>query len=184
MDSPPVTAGNDKRGEGIKILGNLPYAITSPILEKILAWPGWQTGVFLIQREVGERIRSRPGSRAFGILSLAVQLYADVETILNVKPGAFSPPPRVRSMVIRLRRKSALPLADRAIPAFFDLVHAAFSHRRKTLANSLALFIQAPKARVGSWLATHQVSPDRRAETLTLAEYAHLAPLWEIFRRE
>src|SRR4029077_14783678 len=124
----------------IKILGNLPYAITSPIFEKILVWPGWMTGVFLIQREVGERMRSAPGSRTFGILSLAVQLFADVDRICRVPPGSFQPPPRVDSMVLRLRRKHERLLADSEIPAFFDLAHAAFAHRRKTVANCLALY--------------------------------------------
>ena len=91
----------------VKILGNLPYSITSPIFEKLMGWTGWGVGVFLIQREVAERIASRPGSRAYGILSLAVQLFADAETLLTVPPGAFKPPPEVTSCVIRLRRKNA-----------------------------------------------------------------------------
>jgi 16S rRNA (adenine1518-N6/adenine1519-N6)-dimethyltransferase len=168
----------------IKILGNLPYAITSPIFEKILAWPGWNTGVFLIQREVGERMRSAPGSRTFGILSLAVQLFADVEMIRSVPPGAFQPPPRVVSIILRLRRKRERLLPDSDIPAFFDLAHAAFAHRRKTLANSLALHTHAPKANVETWLATQNVQGSLRAESLSLQDYAHLANPWAIFRRE
>jgi 16S rRNA (adenine1518-N6/adenine1519-N6)-dimethyltransferase len=103
----------------IKILGNLPYSITAPIFEKILAWPGWRTGVFLIQREVGERMKSGPGSKVFGVLSLAVQLFADVESICLVKPGAFVPPPEVTSIVVRLRRRATLPIAEEDVPAFF-----------------------------------------------------------------
>lgn len=168
----------------IKVLGNLPYSITSPIFEKLLAWPGWQTGVFLIQKEVAERIRSGPGSRTFGVLSLAVQLFAEVEWILAVKPGAFVPPPQVHSAVIRLRKKAALPLAETLIPAFFDLVHAAFSHRRKTLANSLALFSALPKKKVEEWLTAQSVRGEVRAESLPLAEYVRLASPWALFRRE
>jgi 16S rRNA (adenine1518-N6/adenine1519-N6)-dimethyltransferase len=168
----------------IKILGNLPYAIAAAIFEKILAWPGWQTGVFLVQREVGERMLSGPGSRTFGVLSLAVQLYAEGETILKVKPGAFTPPPRVTSLVIRLHRKKSPALEGRDVAAFFDLVHAAFSHRRKTLANSLALYTRRSKAEVESWLATHLGDARQRAETLALSDYVHLAPLWYVFRRE
>jgi 16S rRNA (adenine1518-N6/adenine1519-N6)-dimethyltransferase len=88
----------------VKLLGNLPYSITSPIFEKILAWPHWETGVFLIQKEVAERMRSAEGSRVYGILSLAVQLFATVESLLTVGPGAFQPPPEVDSSVFRLRR--------------------------------------------------------------------------------
>jgi 16S rRNA (adenine1518-N6/adenine1519-N6)-dimethyltransferase len=168
----------------IKILGNLPYAITAPIFEKILAWPGWVTGVFLVQREVGNRMRSLPGSKVFGILSLAVQLFAEVEAIAKVKPGSFSPPPNVMSMVIRLRRRRTLPLAEKDLPAFFDLAHAAFSHRRKTLVNSLALFAQLPKKNVEAWLAQQRVNASARAESLELQEYVRLAVPWAIFRRE
>jgi 16S rRNA (adenine1518-N6/adenine1519-N6)-dimethyltransferase len=168
----------------IKVLGNLPYSITAPIFEKLLAWPGWETGVFLIQREVGERIRAQAGSRTFGILSLAVQLFADVELIAQVKPGAFVPPPKVTSVVIRLRRKPALPLAAETMPAFFDLAHAAFSHRRKTLANSLALFSGIDKKKIETWLASQRIAATARAESLALAEYLRLSDPWRIFRRE
>lgn len=168
----------------IKILGNLPYSITSPIFEKILAWPHWDTGVFLIQREVADRMRSEPGSRIYGILSLAVQLFAKVENIIQVKPGAFVPPPQVMSTVIRLRRKAAAEVPEKQIPAFFDLVHAAFAHRRKTLANSLAFYANLPKEKITLWLKRQRMSPDRRAETLGLPEYAQMAEAWSIFRRE
>jgi 16S rRNA (adenine1518-N6/adenine1519-N6)-dimethyltransferase len=168
----------------IKVLGNLPYSITSPIFEKILAWPGWQTGVFLIQREVGDRMRSGPGSKVYGVLSLAIQLFADVEAIATVKPGAFVPPPNVTSLIVRLRRRLQPALPEPEIPAFFDLVHAAFSHRRKTLANSLALFADCPKKKVEAWLLHQRVSAQARAETLELADYARMAAAWAFFRRE
>lgn len=168
----------------IKILGNLPYAITSPIFEKFLPWSGWSSGVFLIQREVGDRILAQAGSKTFGILSLAVQLFAEPKKVGLVKPGSFRPPPNVMSMILRLQRRTALPLGAESIPAFFDLAHAAFAHRRKTLANSLALFTQAPKARVEAWLSQHAIAPQRRAETLALADYVYLAGPWAIFRRE
>src|SRR5262249_48300566 len=154
------------------------YSITSPIFEKLLPWPLWDRGVFLIQREVGERIISGPGSKQFGILSLAVQVFAEVEKILRVPPGAFRPPPRVMSMVIRLRRKIRRPLADTDIPAFFDLAHAAFSHRRKTLANSLALFSEIPRPAVEKWLALQRINGQCRAETLAVADYVRLSVPW------
>ncbi len=168
----------------VRILGNLPYSITSPIFEKLLAWPKWETGVFLIQKEVAERIQSAPGSRTFGILSLAVQLFASVETIVQVTPQAFLPPPKVFSTVIRLRRKQRPELAEKYIPAFFDLAHAAFSHRRKVLANSLALFADLPKEKTQGWLVQMGVEPTRRAETLALNDFVKMAEAWSIFRRE
>ncbi len=168
----------------IKILGNLPYSITSPIFEKIMPWTGWETGVFLIQREVAERIASRPGSRAYGILTLAVQLFAEVETLLQVKPGAFVPPPKVSSSVIRLRRKKQPAVSAARSRDFFDLVHGAFAHRRKTIANSLAFSTRIARGEVEKWLLRHKVSPSARAETLALGDYAQLADAWSIFRRE
>jgi 16S rRNA (adenine1518-N6/adenine1519-N6)-dimethyltransferase len=168
----------------VKVLGNLPYSITSPIFEKLLTWPKWETGVFLIQREVGARMQAKAGSRTYGILSLAVQLFAEVESILTVKPGAFVPPPNVTSLIVRLRRRPAPALAERDIPAFFDLAHAAFSHRRKTLANSLSLFAEIPKKNVEQWLQQQGVHGPLRAESLELVEYARLAAPWAIFRRE
>jgi 16S rRNA (adenine1518-N6/adenine1519-N6)-dimethyltransferase len=168
----------------IKILGNLPYAITSPIFEKLMSWSGWDVGVFLIQREVAERIASAPGSRAYGILSLAVQLFADAEIILQVKPGAFVPPPKVTSCVLRLRRKPIPLIPSEQTRDFFDLVHGAFSHRRKTIANSLAFFSGIARADIEKWLLERGVPPSARAETITLAQYAQMAVAWSIFRRE
>ncbi|MFA5975312.1 MAG: 16S rRNA (adenine(1518)-N(6)/adenine(1519)-N(6))-dimethyltransferase RsmA [Elusimicrobiota bacterium] len=174
----------DDARQPMKILGNLPYSITSPIFEKILTWPAWDTGVFLIQREVADRMRSGPGSRSFGILSLAVQLFAKVELILNVKPGAFRPPPKVQSAVIRLRRKVRPDVPPETIPSFFDLAHGAFAHRRKTLGNSLSYHSGLAKKAVENWLKQQSVDPGKRAETLELEDYVRLSEKWAIFRRE
>jgi 16S rRNA (adenine1518-N6/adenine1519-N6)-dimethyltransferase len=168
----------------VKLLGNLPYSITSPIFEKILAWPHWETGVFLIQKEVAERMRSAEGSRVYGILSLAVQLFATVESLLTVGPGAFQPPPEVDSSVVRLRRKPRPEVAADELPAFFDLVHGAFAHRRKTLGNSLALHTGVDKKKVENWLRAQEISPSLRAEMLALRAYARLTAPWRVFRRE
>ncbi len=168
----------------IKVLGNLPYSITSPIFEKVMAWPGWDIAVFLIQREVAERIAAKPGSRSFGILSLAVQLFAETQMIHQVKPGAFMPPPRVDSTVIKLRRKPKLLVSQEDIPAFFDLAHGAFAHRRKTIANSLAMHADVARSEVEKWLTKHGLSAGLRAEAVPLEEYARLAGPWSVFRRE
>lgn len=167
----------------IRVLGNLPYAVTSPIFEKLLAWPGWDIGVFMVQKEVADRAKSGPGSRAFGILSLAIQLFADVEGVCDVPPEAFAPPPNVMSAVIRLRRKQSAALPAEAVSDFFDLAHAAFAHRRKTLANSLAMHSGKEKKWVERWLQKEGVEPLARAESLGLADYVRLASSWAIFRR-
>ncbi len=177
-------AGRGEGREGVKILGNLPYSITSPIFEKLMPWEAWNVGVFLIQREVAARIAAHPGSRDYGILSLAVQLFADAETVLQVKPGAFLPPPLVSSSVIRLRRKARLLLPLEEIPDFFDVLHGAFAHRRKTITNSLAFHSKIARAEVEKWLGSHGIAPSARAETVTLEDYAKLSRAWSIFRRE
>jgi len=174
----------DPKQYPIKVLGNLPYSITSPIFEKLMTWPGWDVGVFLIQREVAERIASQPGSRVYGILTLAVQIFADVEILLQVKPGAFNPPPRVISSVIRLRRKKQADIPSDRLPDFFDLVHGAFAHRRKTIANSLALHTGVARVVVEKWLVAQAISPLARAETLGAADFGKLTDAWAIFRRE
>ncbi len=168
----------------IRVMGNLPYSITSPIFEKIMSWSKWDVAIFLIQKEVAERIASRPGSKVFGVLSLAVQLFAEAEILFDVAPESFNPPPRVTSTVIRLRRKQSPDLSAEKIPFFFDLVHGAFAHRRKTIANSLALHSGIARVEVEKWLLKNNAVPSARAEILGLAEYARLADAWSIFRRE
>ena len=149
-----------------------------------MPWTAWETGVFLIQREVAARITAQPGSRDYGILTLAVQLFEEAEMILHVQPGAFLPPPKVSSSVIRLRRKAHPLVAQTAIPDFFDLVHGAFAHRRKTIANSLAFHTKIPRPEVEKWLTANGLRPQARAETVALADYVKLSNAWSIFRRE
>jgi len=98
------------------VAGNLPYYITSPILERVLSLRGqWPRAVFLVQKEVAERLNAVPGSRDFGFLSVQTQFYAQVELLMNVPPGAFRPPPKVDSAVVRLTPRAELP----ADPALF-----------------------------------------------------------------
>ena len=170
--------------EKIKVLGNIPYSITAPIFEKLLAWPGWDTGVFLIQREVADRMRAHEGSKAFGILTLAIQLFAEVELIAGVPPEAFAPPPEVHSSVIRLRRKAQAGLPPEDIPAFFDFARAAFGHRRKTIVNSLSMATALPKNELSKWLQSQQLNPALRAEAIPLADFVRIARPWAIYRRE
>lgn len=174
----------DAHRHPVKVLGNLPYSITSPIFEKLMPWSGWSIGVFLIQMEVAERVQAREGSRAFGLLTLAVQLFAEAEKVLTVPPGAFAPPPEVTSAVIRLRRR-ARPLVDSGrLADFFDFARGAFSHRRKTLANSLALHTGAGRAAIETWLEKWGIDGRVRAEDLSLDHYVKMAEPWSFFRRE
>ncbi|HWR50650.1 MAG TPA: 16S rRNA (adenine(1518)-N(6)/adenine(1519)-N(6))-dimethyltransferase RsmA [Bryobacteraceae bacterium] len=118
------------------VAGNLPYYITSPIVERVLAMgPLLQRAVFLVQREVAERLAASPGSRDYGYLTVHTQLFAEARYLFRVPPGAFSPPPKVDSAVVLLTPRT-LPVAD--IHGFLEFASRAFRQKRKTLRNNLA----------------------------------------------
>lgn len=118
------------------VCGNIPYYITGPILRKTLALgPQLVRGVFLVQREVADRLAAKPGSRDYGFLSAAAQALCEVERICHVRAGAFRPPPKVDSAVVRLTPLAAPRVADYA--AFVDFAARCFRHKRKTLRNNL-----------------------------------------------
>jgi len=117
------------------IAGNLPYYITSPIIEKFLSLDQrFPVAVFLMQWEVAERLLANPGTRDYGYLTVATRLSCDVELICEVAPSAFAPPPKVNSGAIRFRRKTIIP---RELPELLKFVGRCFAHKRKTLRNNL-----------------------------------------------
>ncbi|MEQ1884493.1 MAG: 16S rRNA (adenine(1518)-N(6)/adenine(1519)-N(6))-dimethyltransferase RsmA [Bryobacteraceae bacterium] len=122
------------------IAGNLPYYITSPILDKVFALEGqWQRAVFLVQAEVAERITADPGSRDFGYLSVLAQIHSHAENLFPVSKEAFRPPPKVESAVIRLiPRDAAAEMGIRDVPGFLKFAQVCFRQKRKTLRNNLA----------------------------------------------
>jgi 16S rRNA (adenine1518-N6/adenine1519-N6)-dimethyltransferase len=118
------------------IAGNLPYYITSPILERIFALRGaWERAVFLVQAEVAARLAAIPGTRDFGYLSVLVQVHARVELLFDVPRDAFRPPPKVESAVVRL---TPLPLEAADMDGFLRFAQLCFRQKRKTLRNNLA----------------------------------------------
>jgi 16S rRNA (adenine1518-N6/adenine1519-N6)-dimethyltransferase len=121
------------------IVGNLPYYITSPILEKVFALGGnWSSAVFLVQAEVADRITAVPGTRDFGYLSVLAQVHSHAEQLFGVPREAFRPPPKVESAVIRLTPRN--PVEDFGIEdagAFLRFAQTCFRHKRKTLRNNL-----------------------------------------------
>lgn len=116
------------------IAGNLPYYITSPIIEKVFATPGWTRGVFLVQKEVADRITASPGTRDYGYLTVNVAAFSQAELLFSVPRAAFSPPPKVESAVVRLTPRDT-PLPNTT--AFLEFASCAFRHKRKTLRNNL-----------------------------------------------
>ena len=156
----------------LALAGNLPYHLTSPILFSILDQaPHVSRAVFLLQREVAERLAAPPGSRDWGLLSVLLQREAEVSLERLVSRGAFWPPPRVDSAVLQvLLRPPADPVIDPA--RFRRLVKAGFAQRRKTLRNALGR--AAPPEMLAAAFEAAGVDPVRRGETLTLAEWAAL----------
>lgn len=158
----------------LAVVGNLPYHLTSPILFSLIDQTDHVLrAVFLLQREVAERLAAPPGSRDWGVLSVLLQREADVSVERIVPAGAFWPPPKVASAVLcALFRPPADPVADPA--RFRRLVKAGFAQRRKTLRNALeAGKIAEPDALRGA-LETAGIDPARRGETLDLGEWATL----------
>ncbi|MGC3996029.1 MAG: 16S rRNA (adenine(1518)-N(6)/adenine(1519)-N(6))-dimethyltransferase RsmA [Anaeromyxobacter sp.] len=158
----------------LSVAGNLPYHLTSPILFSLLDHaPRIRRAVFLLQREVAERLAAPPGSRDWGLLSVLLQREADVSVERRVPPGAFWPPPRVESAVLcAWFRDAAEPVADPA--RFRRLVKAGFAQRRKTLRNALEAGRVVEPERLAAALAAAGIDPGRRGETLTVAEWAAL----------
>ncbi len=154
----------------LRVLGNLPYNISTPLLFHLLAQAEHiQDMHFMLQKEVVDRLAATPGHADYGRLSVMVQLHCRVEPLFTVAPGAFRPPPRVDSTVVRLLPYREPPVVLNDPAGFARLVTRAFGQRRKTLRNSLrGLLEPAAIAAVG-------VDPGARPETLTLTEFAALS---------
>jgi 16S rRNA (adenine1518-N6/adenine1519-N6)-dimethyltransferase len=166
--------------EPVRIIGNLPYNVSSPILFRLLELHR-KTGrlidaSLMLQREVAERIGAAPGSRETGVLSLMVQLDADVESVLTLPPGAFRPAPKVWSAVVRVRfRPPTVTLSADSRRLFETLVRSIFVQRRKTLANALRTLATSLGVEPRAVLLSAGIDPSRRPETLHVADVAKLA---------
>ena len=169
--------GIEFRPEPVKVIGNLPYYITSDILLRLFDYSKYfESIVILVQREVADRIAAEPGSRDYGLLSATAQLYARVEKLFTLPPGAFAPPPKVHSTALRLtlapRHKELGLDGDGPTKGFIDFLKLSFGQKRKTLWNNLKS--NYPEARLRAALAQAGVNPAARAETLSLKESAAL----------
>ena len=170
----------EERKEGfsgcVKIIGNLPYYITTPIIMKLLE-DGIQADsiTVMMQKEVADRIRSGPGSRTYGAISVAVQYYCTVEEIMKVPRDVFIPRPKVDSAVLKLTLRDEPSVAPSDKKAFFACVKAGFGQRRKTLLNSLTGYLDMSKEDVGKILALADIDPRRRAETLSIQEFSRIS---------
>lgn len=158
-----------------KIIGNLPYAVVSPIVQKILTWKGWSRAAFMVQKEVGERLIARPDTPEYGILSISVQCRAKVRTLFAVPRGCFRPVPNVESVVIGLEPLPEPLIQPKDEERFFRAVRAGFAHRRKTLLNSLKFEIDRPAEELAAAIRAARLDPGTRAETLGIDDFRRLA---------
>lgn len=162
-------------GAKLRVAGNLPYYITSPILRRLAAnHPALDLAVLMVQREVGDRVTASPGSRDYGLLSVLVQAHGAVEPLFTLPPSAFSPPPQVHSMVFRWRFAPRFKELQVEESGFLRLAAQAFAQKRKTLANNLRAAGLAPAA-VLEALASAGIAPQARTESLSIDS---LAALW------
>jgi 16S rRNA (adenine1518-N6/adenine1519-N6)-dimethyltransferase len=159
-------------GRRLVILGNLPYNISSPLIFHLLeAASAIKRAVFMVQKEVGERLVATPGRKNYGVLSVLLPAYAQVTPLFSVGPSQFYPPPRVESLVLRVEFRDA-PLVDTETYARLRrVVNVTFQQRRKTLRNGLRSLWQGDPAELAAVLQRAGIDPQRRPETLTLDEF-------------
>lgn len=157
---------------GLRIVGNLPYNISTPLLFHLLEYADHiEDMLFMLQREVVERICSVPGSRRYGRLSVMLQYHYETDQLFTIGPDAFSPPPRIESAMIRLRPWSEPRYRQTDMKVFSQIVKAAFAQRRKTLRNALKGIVSSSQLReIG-------IAPSSRAEILPIEAYVSLANL-------
>ncbi len=158
----------------LSVLGNLPYYITSPILQHLFAHERVvRRAVVMVQREVAERMAAQPGTRDYGLLSVLCRMHAQTELLFDLPPEAFSPPPNVHSAVVRLEFAPHQPQLGVEPAAFRRFLNAAFAQKRKTIANNLRAAGYASPAVAGA-LAACALKPAVRAEEMSVDELAGL----------
>ena len=163
--------GIELKPQPVKVVGNLPYYITSDILLRLFAFSKYfESIVIMVQKEVADRIAAEPGGRDYGMLSATAQLYARVEKLFTLPPEAFAPPPKVHSAVLRLTIDPQQERLGVAGDGFIDFLRLSFGQKRKTLWNNLKEKYEA--AGLKSALAEAHVKPNVRAETLSLQQSA------------
>lgn len=164
-------------GSKVKVVGNLPYYVTTPILEYLVEnREGVSMAVVMVQREVAERLASGPGSKSYGSLTCFVQYHAAIEYIHTVSKGSFYPEPDVDSSVIKLTMRVNPPVDVRDEGLLFKIIRGAFNQRRKTIINSLSRepVLDMPKDMLTSKLRIAKVDPSARPETLSLEDFARI----------
>jgi 16S rRNA (adenine1518-N6/adenine1519-N6)-dimethyltransferase len=167
----------------MRVAGNLPYNISSPILFALLSaekrgQPPFLDATLMLQREVADRLVARPGTKEYGVLTIFTAVHADVERLLSLPPGAFRPPPKVHSAVVRLTFVPPRVSPDLA-PTFERMVRVMFMQRRKTLGNALRPFALSIGRDTASALSAAGIDPGKRPEALGLDALVRLAAVFK-----
>lgn len=171
-------ASEEHAGRPVKVVANLPYYITTPIIMGLFEHDvPVESITVMVQKEVADRMQTGPGSKDYGALSLAVQYYAEPYIVANVPPNCFMPRPKVGSAVIRLTRHGKPPVEVKDEKLLFDIIRASFNQRRKTLANGLnnSGTLDLPKEEITKAIEKLGKGPGVRGESLTLEEFARLS---------
>ncbi|TCT18150.1 dimethyladenosine transferase [Melghiribacillus thermohalophilus] len=167
-----------RKDQPVKVVANLPYYITTPILMKLLMDQLPITDItVMIQKEVALRMSAQPGTKDYGSLSIAVQYFTIPKIVMNVPKTVFMPQPNVDSAVLHLDMRDEPPVEVKNERYFFDLVQACFAQRRKTIMNNLSrhFHTRLSKEGIADILSSAKIEPNRRGESLTMAEFARLA---------
>lgn len=162
-------------GKRLVLVGNLPYNISSPIMFRLLeAFPAIGRGVFMVQKEVGERLAAPPGGKDYGVLSVLLGIHGSVRGLFTVGPGQFNPPPKVDSLVVRMDFAEAAPEGAPPFDFMRKVVSGVFQQRRKTLRNGLKPFIEGGSGDLDALFDRVDIRPERRPETLSVPEFLRL----------
>lgn len=168
-----LASNTQQNGQSIKLISNLPYQITSPVLYALEEnTEHFNTIVIMIQKEVADRLTAAPGSKAYGVLTLKIRYAFEVEKMFDVPPEAFTPPPQVHSCVIRLKPRRDKPVL-KSLDTYRKIIQTAFARRRKTLRNNLCILFSAEELAQLEKLSGIDFS--RRGETIAEGEFVHLA---------
>jgi 16S rRNA (adenine1518-N6/adenine1519-N6)-dimethyltransferase len=154
----------------LKVISNLPYNIGTAIIQKILPIKSWTTAVFMLQKEVTQRLVARPGDKAYGYISIFTSYYADCKILFDVSPRCFNPSPKVISSVIKLINKAPEPPGT----FFFDFIKHAFKTRRKTILNCLGSFKNLEKSKAARILDACSLDPFLRPDKFSIPDFLRL----------
>jgi 16S rRNA (adenine1518-N6/adenine1519-N6)-dimethyltransferase len=160
----------------LMVVGNIPYNITTPILERLFEQRAVVRGaVLLVQREYADRLAAAAGTPEYGSLTLFARYHALLEPLMEIRAGAFWPRPEVDSMLVRFHLRERPPVEIPSEELLFRIIRGSFQMRRKQLANALEAALDQPAEKIGRLFRAAGIDPRRRGETLTLDEFAKLA---------